>query len=76
VSLDVDEESLPVLAAFAAEKELVDGPAAVVGVRNKLVHPKSPADLVYSPFFSTLEHEVLSRHHLTTRDEARRVIAE
>ncbi|SDU79473.1 Transposase InsO and inactivated derivatives [Jiangella alkaliphila] len=25
-------------------------------------------------FFSTLEHEVLSRHHFTTRDEAKRVI--
>jgi putative transposase len=25
-------------------------------------------------FFSTLEHEVLSRHHFRTRDEARRVI--
>lgn len=25
-------------------------------------------------FFSTLEHEVLSRHHFTTRDEARRVV--
>jgi transposase InsO family protein len=25
-------------------------------------------------FFSTLEHEVLSRHHFTTRDEAQRVI--
>jgi putative transposase len=25
-------------------------------------------------FFSTLEHEVLSRHHFTTREEARRVI--
>lgn len=26
-------------------------------------------------FFSTLEHEVLSRHHFTTRDEAQRVVA-
>ena len=26
-------------------------------------------------FFSTLEHEVLSRHHFTTRDQARQVIA-
>ncbi|HEX6359614.1 integrase core domain-containing protein, partial [Actinophytocola sp.] len=25
-------------------------------------------------FFSTIEHEVLSRHHFTTRDEAQRVI--
>ena len=25
-------------------------------------------------FFSTLEHEVLSRYHFRTRDEARRVI--
>jgi transposase InsO family protein len=25
-------------------------------------------------FFSTLEHEVLSRHHFTTRDQARRVV--
>jgi putative transposase len=25
-------------------------------------------------FFSTLEHEVLSRHHFATREEARRVV--
>jgi transposase InsO family protein len=25
-------------------------------------------------FFSTLEHEVLSRHHFTTRDQARKII--
>ncbi|GAA4491086.1 hypothetical protein GCM10023094_55350 [Rhodococcus olei] len=25
-------------------------------------------------FFSTLEHEVLSRHHFTTRDQARQVV--
>jgi transposase InsO family protein len=25
-------------------------------------------------FFSTLEHEVLSRHHFTTRKEAREVV--
>jgi hypothetical protein len=25
-------------------------------------------------FFSTLEHEVLSRHHFTTREEARKVV--
>jgi len=25
-------------------------------------------------FFSTLEHEVLSRHHFTTREQARRVV--
>ncbi|MGH3504295.1 MAG: IS3 family transposase [Nocardioidaceae bacterium] len=27
-------------------------------------------------FFSTLEHEVLSRHHFTTREEARKVVVE
>ncbi|MFB9727226.1 IS3 family transposase [Haloechinothrix salitolerans] len=27
-------------------------------------------------FFSTLEHEMLSRHHFTTRKEARQVIVE
>jgi putative transposase len=27
-------------------------------------------------FFSTLEREVLSRHHITTRDEAKRVVVE
>jgi putative transposase len=26
-------------------------------------------------FFSTLEHEVLSRHHFTTRDQGRKIIA-
>src|SRR5512135_767693 len=27
-------------------------------------------------FFSSLEHEVLSRHHFTTREEARKVVVE
>jgi len=27
-------------------------------------------------FFSSLEHEVLSRHHFNTREEARKVVVE
>jgi hypothetical protein len=64
VSLDVDEESLPALAAYAAEKNLADGPAAVVSVRNKLVHPKSPDDLVYSRPGLAADVWMLTRHYL------------
>lgn len=57
-------ESLPGLRSIGSEKNL-DGPAAIVWVRNRLVHPKDPHDTIYSQ-----EHRIvvetwhLSRNYL------------
>lgn len=46
-----------------------------LGVRQSMGRVGSCFDnAVAESFFSTLEHEVLSRHHFATREEARRVI--
>jgi putative transposase len=46
-----------------------------LGVRQSMGRVGSCFDnAAAESFFSTLEHEVLSRHHFTTKDEARRVV--
>jgi transposase InsO family protein len=46
-----------------------------LGVRQSMGRVGSCFDnAAAEAFFSTLEHEVLSRHHFTTKDEARRVV--
>lgn len=46
-----------------------------VGVRQSMGRVGSCFDnAAAEAFFSTLEHEVLSRHHFTTRDQARKII--
>jgi putative transposase len=46
-----------------------------VGVRQSMGRVGSCFDnAAAAAFFSTLEHEVLSRHHFTTRDQARKII--
>jgi len=47
IPLDVDEKRLPALHKLATEKKL-DGPAAVTWVRNRLIHPKTPHDQLYT----------------------------
>jgi transposase InsO family protein len=47
-----------------------------LGIRQSMGRTGSCFDnAAAESFFSTLEHEVLSRYHFTTRDEARQVIA-
>jgi hypothetical protein len=59
---DLDATTFPALHALVANS---DGPAAVVDVRNRLTHPKSPHDEVYQ--FDGLVREAwfLARHYLT-----------
>jgi putative transposase len=46
-----------------------------VGVRQSMGRVGSCFDnAAAQAFFSTLEHEVLSRHHFTTRDQGRKII--
>jgi hypothetical protein len=41
-----------------------DGPAAVVAVRNRLVHPRNPNDEIYHLDDLVLDTWLLSRHYL------------
>lgn len=47
-----------------------------LGIRQSMGRVASALDnAAAESFFSTLEHEVLSRHHFATKDQARRVVA-
>ncbi|GIJ49375.1 hypothetical protein Val02_62610 [Virgisporangium aliadipatigenens] len=65
VPIDIDKAELPALADFAAAEKLDDGPAAVVKVRNRLIHPKSPHDEIYQLDGLVKDAWFLSRHYLT-----------
>jgi hypothetical protein len=65
VPLGIDGASLPALAEFALTEGLVDGPAAVVKVRNRLVHPKRLRDDVYRIDGLTVDAWLLARHYMT-----------
>ncbi|MFI5592492.1 hypothetical protein ACIA5G_46110 [Amycolatopsis sp. NPDC051758] len=62
---DLDATTFPALQAFVANAAIPDGPTAVVEVRNRLTHPKSPHDEVYQ--FDGLVRETwfLARRYLT-----------
>jgi hypothetical protein len=64
ISLEIAPESLPGLYRLAEEKGL-DGPGAVVWVRNRLVHPKNPHDTIYGQEYRfVVEAWYLSRNYL------------
>jgi hypothetical protein len=65
IPADVDTRSLPALARFAAAENLSDGPAAIVRVRNRLIHPQKPDDEIFRHEGLTRDVWYLSRHYLT-----------
>ena len=50
------------------------GPGMLFGVGSALLGNIAQTLFLTSPFFSTLEWEVLSRHHFSTRNEAREIV--
>jgi hypothetical protein len=64
IPLSIDASALPSLAKFARDKVL-DGPAAVVKVRNMLVHPRRPQEELYDHDELIVDAWVLSRRYVT-----------
>jgi hypothetical protein len=64
VATNIDVAALPSLAAFAGGEGL-DGPTAITRVRNRLIHPKSPNDEIYSRHGLVQDVWQLARHYLT-----------
>ncbi|MDQ3403433.1 MAG: hypothetical protein M3548_08555 [Actinomycetota bacterium] len=65
IPCEIDPTELPVLAAFAAAENHADGPAAVVNVRNKIVHPKRALGDIHRFDGLTVDAWLLTRHYLT-----------
>lgn len=64
IPTDIDAAALPSLANFASNEDLPDGPAAVVSVRNRLVHPRQISDQIYQFDGLVCDAWYLSRHYL------------
>ncbi|MCO8276520.1 hypothetical protein M1L60_38680 [Actinoplanes sp. TRM 88003] len=64
ISPSVDDFDLPALKEFVARERGMDGPAALVKVRNRLVHPKSPRDEVYHIPGLMVDAWFLTRYYL------------
>lgn len=64
IQTNIDTVNLPSLADFAAKEKLSDGPAAVVNLRNRLVHPKRINDQIYQFDGLMCDAWLLSRHYL------------
>lgn len=64
ISTNIDAASLPSLANFASNENLPDGPAGVVEVRNRLVHPNRISDQIYHVDGLVRDAWFLSRHYL------------
>ncbi|MFJ1543347.1 hypothetical protein ACIODS_32935 [Micromonospora chalcea] len=65
ISTDLGDFELPALEEFAKQENLKDGPAALVRLRNRLVHPNSPRDEVYRFAGASTDAWFLARHYLT-----------
>jgi hypothetical protein len=63
VPLGIDPSHLPALYDFA-EKNGLNGPQAVVWVRNRLVHPKRPHDHIYGRSRLVVDAWLLSREYV------------
>ncbi|TQS43157.1 hypothetical protein [Cryptosporangium phraense] len=64
IPLGVNASALPALSRFAADQGLPDGPAALVKVRNELVHPKELNSRIYGCEGLMRDSWMLSRHYL------------
>jgi hypothetical protein len=66
---DVDAQLLPVIATFVADQKtqhgaVLDGPAVVTQIRNRLVHPKAGQERMYRLDGLVAEVWLLARHYL------------
>lgn len=65
IACDIDADVLPVLAEFAEDAGLADGPAAITRVRNEIVHPKKLQKQLYESEGLVREAWLLCHHYLT-----------